>query len=211
MPQQLMLDPSLLLSPRTFALIVEAWQQKELAGTILPPSFGAAALRRELSIRTFNYFGGYRRPSVDPKDISSFVEQSGLLEGSVQGQILPEEFGQRLGEVAKDDLVLRILVDEWLFLTSQSWIASRIRKPFAAFLKAGVVAVEWGGKQIDQIVAKTLKIPPSEMPSALSPGQRVRAAAKWIGVGGSSASALVNPMVAFLIGAATNVFLLLDP
>ena len=51
--------------------------------------------------------------------------------------------------------------------------------------------LKWDGKKLDQVTARTL-IPASEMPPALTAGQRVRAAAKWVGIGGSSATALVS-------------------
>lgn len=211
MPQQLMLDPSLLLSRHSLDLVTQGWQREELSGVTMPPSFSAAAVREELSGRSVNFFGGYSHPA-DPKEVASFIERASLLEGiQPERAELPDDFVRHLGEAARDDLILRILIEEWVFLTSQSWIASRVRRPFAAFLKGGAVAVEWGRKKLDQVTARTLKIPANEMPPALKPGQRVRAAAKWVGVGGSSASALVHPMMGFLIGAVTNVFLLLDP
>jgi hypothetical protein len=211
MPQQLMLDPSLLLSRRSFDLTTQGWQRGELAGATLPPSFGVAAVRGELSGRSLYFFGGYGR-LVELKEVALFVERSGLLQGiQPERRELPEDFVRNLGDAARDDLVLRILLEEWIFLTSQSWIASRVRRPFAAFLKGGAVAVEWGGKKLDQITARTLKIPANEMPTALTPGQRVRAAAKWVAAGGSSVSALVHPMMATFLSATTSVFVLLDP
>ena len=66
MPQQLMLDPSLLLSRRSFDLITQGWQREELDGVTLPRSFSAAAVRGELSERSVNFFGSYARP-VDPR------------------------------------------------------------------------------------------------------------------------------------------------
>jgi hypothetical protein len=209
MPQQLMLDPSLLLSSRTFGLVSQGWQRKELDGTILPPSFGAAAIRGELSRRSLNFFGG-RDPS-DPREVAAFVERSGLLEGiKPERRELPDDFVRHLADAARDDLLLSILIEEWTFLTSRSWIASRLRRPFTAFLQGGAVAVEWGGKRLDEVTARTLKIPVNEMPVALTRGQRVRAAAKWIAVGGSSVSALIHPIAAAVVSTATGVFFLLE-
>jgi len=66
---------------------------------------------------------------VDPKEVASFIDRSGFLEEMQQErEELPDNFVRQLGDVAKDDLVLRILVEEWIFLTSRSWIASRVRR-----------------------------------------------------------------------------------
>lgn len=214
MPHQLMLDPSLLLSRRTLGLVMESWREGELEGAILPPSFAISALHGELSPRSIQLYGETLSLVPELEEIARFVDESGFLtelpEETPRTEV-PAEFDRQLARIARDDLAHRILREEWAFLISRSFLGSRLRRPFNSFLRAGAVAMEWGGKRLDEIAAKTLKIPPEEMPKALTPRKRFRAAAKWIGVGGSSAAAFVEPMSAFFIGAATNVFFLLDP
>ena len=211
MPQDLMLDPSLLLSRDTFALVLQGWERGELIGVTLPQSFAVAAIRGELTDRCIRFYGG-RLPLTDQRILMQFIERSSLIENleDRSGEI-PGNFVRRLATVAQDDLLFRTLQEEWLFLTGHSWVASRIRRPFSAFLRAGAVAIEWGGKKLDQVAARTLKIPATEMPIALTPGQRVRAGAKWVGVAGSSPAALLDPIVGAVASTAAGVFALLDP
>ncbi len=110
-----------------------------------------------------------------------------------------------------EEPVQNVLMEEWEFLTSESWIASRLKRSFSAFLRAGTAAIELGGRGFDSLAAKTLKLPQFEIPKALKPRQRLRAASKWIAVGGSSAAALVHPLPAVLLSATTGLFLLFDP
>ena len=94
----------------------------------------------------------------------------------------------------KDAVVFGVLVEEWLFLTSSCFIASKIKRPFSAFVRACAVAMEWGRDKFDLAAARVPRLPPERLPRPLSPGQRVRAVSKWIAVGGTSVASLCSPM-----------------
>ena len=66
-----------------------------------------------------------------------------------------------------EEPVQNVLMEEWEFLTSESWIASRLKRSFSAFLRAGAAAIELGGRGFDSLAAKTLKVPQFEIPKAL--------------------------------------------
>jgi len=212
MPDRLMIDPSMFLWPDTFPVLIEALNRKELGRVAIPHAF-ASALRDGVLEENFVRFFGPRRGAVTapeilsrftvPELIEEYSPKSFRLEGSV--------FDQRLSEVSGSDLVRRTLVEEWEFLTSESWIISKVRAAFDGFLKSGAVALEVGGNAFDWLAAKSLKIPPERVPDGLNVKQRLRAVAKWIAVGGASATAVVAPPVAVGVGAASGFFLLLDP
>lgn len=82
--------------------------------------------------------------------------------------------------------ILDSLWEEWLFLQEQSWLVSRSRKTFRRFIKSGAVALETSKETFDALAARTLRLPRKDIPKALTSGQRLRASAKWIAVGGSS-------------------------
>jgi hypothetical protein len=122
------------------------------------------------------------------------------------------EFLDVLWHEARDETVLRVLTEEWNFLNTHSWIASRIRRPFSTFVKAGAIAIEGSRQVLDQAVADTLNKGDDGIPPGLQPGDRLRAACKWLAVGGISASAfLSSPALIFVVRAAGAYFLLFDP
>jgi hypothetical protein len=64
-----------------------------------------------------------------------------------------------LETLVSDPLLRSILSEEWAFLQSESWLASKTRKPFDAFIRAGAVAIELNREVFDKLAARTLKIP----------------------------------------------------
>ena len=213
MPDLLMLDPSLFMSRDSFKIVVEGLGNGELKNVRIPSSFASALTKRELTKTVSRFF------SDSQKSLSSREIISGLRAGKVE---LPEsyvnssewrktKFETQLFEAVEDTIARQILMEEWDFLTSQSWIAAKTRKAYDAFLKGGAAALEWGGNKFDYLAAKTLKIPPSSIPDGLKPKQRLRAAAKWIAVGGASASVFLIPPAAFATTAITGYFCIFDP
>ena len=105
-----------------------------------------------------------------------------------------------LGEF-RDPTLASVLQEEWVFLMTSSWILSRLKRPFDAFVRSGANMLQLG-------VRRTLHLPPG-LPVTL--GHWGRAWVKWIAVGGSSATALAAPVMGVPISIVTGVFLLLDP
>lgn len=215
MADDLMLDPSLFLSPEAFPIVLEALREGELKTARIPYTFGAALRDGHFSEGVLRFFGD----SPDPlfaTEITALIENAGVR---VPESYRPEsfklretEFAWQLSEAAGDDAAVRqILIEEWEFLTSSSWITAKTRKTFEAFLKGGAAAIEWGTNKFDFLAAKTLKIPPHQFPNGLKPKQRLRAASKWIAVGGSAAAVLLTPPAALATSAVAGYFMLFDP
>jgi hypothetical protein len=217
MAERLMLDPSLLLSGRTFAIAQAAWQAGQLEGVVLPASFVGAIVEGRLSLQTLRFFRStlerHERVVPDPVTLARFVRQTEVFgsDGTSERPFSDTAFSHHLRSVARDSLVYQILAEEWQFMTSSSWIASRIKRPFSAFVASGAVAVEWGAKMFDHAAAKVLKIPAADMPGPLAIGQRLRFLSKWIAVSGLGVLPLMQPIVATVSGLVAGYFLLFDP
>jgi hypothetical protein len=115
---------------------------------------------------------------------------------------------ERSSQSIEDQLATEIISDEWSFLTSESWLLSKTRRAFDKMVEAGGAAVHLSGRVFDQVVRRTLRKEPGE---PLTPGNRVRAVAKWIAVGGPAILKVVEPISSALVGAASECFLLMDP
>jgi len=118
-----------------------------------------------------------------------------------------EEWSQRFG-----DTVGGILLEEWVFLHSQSWLASRSRKVFDGFIEAGGVALQTGRRLRERILRRVIErtlpnVPPAERNN---PKNAVRALAKWLAVGLPSSFYTLDSMPAGLLSTAAGFFLLLD-
>jgi len=110
----------------------------------------------------------------------------------------------------RDRIIRDILLEEWSFLVGQSWVAARTKKTFTAFRRAGAVVVDFSGQKFDGIVARTLRHDRLPVPTTLTHLDRVRAAAKWIAVGGSPVAGFMDPIIAVVASAGAGVFLLFD-
>jgi len=117
-------------------------------------------------------------------------------------------FYDHLQEWTKDELAAQILFEEWHFLTGQSWIFSKTRQAFDGMVEAGGTAIHMSSKLFDCVVRKTLRKGPDE---PLTPGNRARAAAKWVAVGGPAILSVVEPISGAVSQAASGYFLLVDP
>jgi len=221
-----MLDPSLFLSARTLAVVEAAWDAGELDGVRVPTSFVTAIRDGRLRGRSLEYFAGRRDDRPDLRSLDAFLREH-VTDQGVEIRWPSDSFAARVRKLAKDDLVSEVLGEEWTFLTSESWLASRIKRPFSAYVRAGAVAVEFGRHVFDQLIRegerlgdgarnvieaalrRTLKS--DKIPGPLTPPQKFRAVCKWVAVGGSSASTLIQPLAGTLLTAASGFFLLLDP
>ena len=63
------------------------------------------------------------------------------------------DIAERL-QTSHPGLVGQILFEEWVFLQSHSWIASRTKRVFSTFIREGAVAIEAGRRSYDQAAAR---------------------------------------------------------
>lgn len=200
-------DPSLLLIPQSSEALLSAIRigdpRLEPFKFLVSKAFAEALRDVEKNISMLRYFGP-KGEMVDLRYLRNVIEQGQLLvpfRPEVVSEDL-EEFQFRLVQILKDSTVASILQEEWALLQSQSWMIARVRKPFAAFTKAGAVVLEVSREAFDVAVRRTLRAPQA---SIVSRADKLRAVAKWIAVAGSSVSALMNPLVGILGGLASVV------
>jgi hypothetical protein len=214
MADDLLLDPSLFLSRSAFPIVLDALKHGELKTARIPNRFSGALRDGLFSDGVSRFFADSQEP-LSAKDIMRRIQNEGVdfpkAYDPSSFRLKGTEFDMQLSEFVGDETVRQILIEEWEFLTSQSWIAAKSKRAFDAFLKGGAAAVEWGTNKFDYLAARTLKIKPEEIPDGLKPKQRLRAAAKWIVVGGSSASALLAPLAAAAGAAVAGYFMIFDP
>lgn len=210
---QVMLDPSLLLTSRSLRRVTDALIGAQPGSVTVPSSFWRAFRARELPQQMATFFGATREalesaqfvqavaalPSLVPYALVERTDQSGRLSSD-------------LAHLVSDELIVQTLMEEWEFLNRHSWLVSRIKRPFATFVRAGAVAIEGGRHVLDRAMARTLKKSDQDIPNGLAPHDRLRAACKWLAVGGTSATVFVNPAVlAALLTFSANCFFLFDP
>jgi hypothetical protein len=101
-------------------------------------------------------------------------------------------------------LVAEILADEWAFLQSHSWALSKLHFPLDRFRDAGAAVLEYGRKLREEMIG--VVIPERGAPPAVTRTLLIKAAAKWLIVGGAGAgSSLLGPIGAGLIGSGVAV------
>ncbi len=105
-------------------------------------------------------------------------------------------------------LTAEIVNDELNFLFQESWVISKIKRPFNTIADKGCLFLQVSAKMFDHLVAKTLK---EEDNIVITNAHRLRGLAKWIDVGGSSLAQSFVPAFAMTAGLAAGYFLLIDP
>jgi hypothetical protein len=165
----------------------------------LAPFLGVS--REEADLTFLRYLREDRRLSLEVYRGRTNSEHLSYSEGA-------RAFKDVLAENVGDKLVAEILFEEWLFLTSNSWLFSRTRRAFDEMAQAGGTAVHVSRQLFEQVIRKTLKIAGDK---DLTPCDRLRAGAKWIAVGGPPVVALLNPLAGALAASVTGCILLMDP
>jgi hypothetical protein len=188
-------------------------------------------LVRQIS-RTFSVSAG----SIDLKLMREFIESPPFEEFvrpfRTESATRTEAYRQLLlKEVPEDDAwAYEIVAEEWEFLTTHSWLFAKTRAIYDRMINAGAnalyvtkekleQAIDAAGEGVhsfghemlrgsDRVVRRTLKKGPHHN---VSPNDRVRTLAKWVAVGGSAATALINPAVGAVGGTVGGLFLLYDP
>ena len=193
MAERVMLDPSLFTSFRTLRVIRAAVNSGELENVLVPASFLSALQRGMFSERALMYFGASRNAMADLRNIPGFLPELLSLPRHEASAVQPTtEFQRELYAIAENYDIFQSFNEEWTFLNSESWITARTRRSFGSFIRAGAIGIEAGRKIFNEIIARTLKLSPENLPSVFTSKQKVRAAMKWVAVGGGSASVLLQ-------------------
>lgn len=108
----------------------------------------------------------------------------------------------------ESEWITQIVFEQWEFLTTQSWLYAKVRRAFDHMIEAGATAVEVSKKRMEKAIRTTVKKDPALDVTAKD---AARAVAKWVAVGGSSTSSLIEPVTGAVVSAAAGMFLLYDP
>lgn len=212
-PENVLIDPSLLVDEQTLERITGYMRQQRLDSQkekfFVPLKFVQILSEAERNLKDILFFANAAK-MVDLKKLRTELQTEQISNFAVLESYKEENsyFYTSLLEETKSEIVSEILFEEWVFLQQKSWIISRIKKSFTYFVKAGSVSIEMGKRTFNLGVKKTLKKDPKNI---LTNADRLRSLAKWIAVGGSSASALYDPIAGAIGGVAAGFFLLIDP
>ena len=179
----LMVDPSLLLRPWTVDDVRDG----------LPASVSATffELARDGALPD-PVLASFGPRGVDRREVAELARGRWFAaRGLEPHRAGPEE---ALPLEVRDPVVRAILLDEWSFLQRGSWLASRIRRPFTAFVRGGAAAIELPNEALDAR---------GDLPGVLEPERRLRVATSWLalGVGASMLDALTAELPAPVAGA----------
>jgi hypothetical protein len=237
MAERAMLDVSMLAHRGTLQRIFRLARQKPeaLAGLCISQAFFALVEKRggsdrDLIKRISRYF--MLPPSmIDLKLMRAFFKTRGfkyLEKYSSEREKIRSEY--QVGQVIEDSEIARVVMEEWQFLMTHSWLFAKTRAIYEHIINAGGKAIyttkQKLGKAIestkqaaqgaikstqeiaDRLINRTLKKPAG---NELSPNDRVCAMGKWIAVGGAGATSLMLPLLGAAVGVAAGMFLLYDP
>lgn len=229
METKILLDPSLLLTKNNFKNTFDyarAYSKRYEGFRFYYPSSLLDLITREWvkPDETDIKFFLQKAEPVELKVLRSFFEThsdvihafsptpENISKYSSKYEALWEELDYR-GELPdkQDRHLCNILFEQLIFLEEESWMVSRIKKTFNRFIATGTVCVQYSRRAVDTLIYRTIR-KSKEQNEILSNVDRLRALGKWIAVGGSSASSLINPAVAaVLVPAALGYFMLFDP
>lgn len=185
-----LIDPSMLLSMRR----VEAMQQLELfEGAVISRAFYEGLAERDVS--------GWL-PFADRRErIPLRLDLMQLLEPCIKFSYSDEESVPEGISIVRDRLLAsrvpasEALADEWVYLTTHSWVVAARRALLAALHRAGAATAEYGGRLAHELISAV--IPDAHLPSRLTRHVVLKAGIKWIiTASGSAALAAVPPGIA---------------
>ena len=214
MASQLLLDPSILMTRRGLESVSSLWANRRPVDVWIPESFAITIHDGNANdLEQLYRFFGRRKTSPSRDMLTEFLllTQNHQWKVSEKDRDILPEFKAVLYSQAKNRLVADILFEEWMFLRTQSWIASRTKRVFKAFIRAGAASVELGRQGLEKVVARTLKISTEEPPPILTKGRVLKTATKWIAVGGLGVVTQLKGLELALGSAAVGSFFLLDP
>jgi len=148
---------------------------------------------------------------IDGNTALQFIKESERRQSLNRYRHIPTEPGNMYAEFSipqESEWITQIVFEEWGFLTTQSWLLAKVRKPFDHMIEAGATAIEISKKTMEKAIRTTVKKDPT---LDLSFKDKAVAVAKWVAVGGSSASSLIEPVTGAVISFAAGMFLLYDP
>jgi hypothetical protein len=217
MPNEVMLETSLLLHRDSANYLLALVRTTgTLEAVVSERLLEVASSEPNVLIRLAPVLEISREATVDAAVLRQLAQE---MRQAVQTYRIPENpntwydggsrpFTDALEEFTQDSLLTQILYEEWYFMVTESWLFSKTRRAFDAMVHAGGTAIQLSQRSFDLLVRRTLKKAPNE---PLTPSNRVKAAAKWIAVGGPAILSAIEPVSAAIASATSGYFLLVDP
>ncbi len=181
LPVRLMVDPSFLFSEDGLAWLED--DETVLTGITVPGTF-MEWLRGERDLDESLFVAPDDLETVGERRDRLFAVLRGVEEFRSEALTLDEAEAVRLALLASGDPLAELYADEWSFLQSQSSMIAKLRHPLDAFRDAGAVIVEFGRRAGRHFVEEV--IPAEHVPAVLTRGLMVKAAVKWIIIGGAA-------------------------
>jgi len=193
-------------------------------------------LRPDDLVRQISHYFAVPRRMIDVELMREFIGSPPFRE-LVQlyrsdGGTRTQEYRRRLLEDMRenDGWAYEIVLEEWEFLMTQSWLFAKTRAIYDRIINAGADALYVTKEKLEQViegvtegvkdtghaimrgsdrvVRRTLK---KSSHHKVSPNDRVRTIGKWVALGGGAATALINPAVGALGATVGGMFMLYDP
>ena len=223
------LDPSLILAPRRETTAATLDLVQRLSGPesefsfYLPWSFYGALIDRERLTAVLLHVGRFFNVPTREDDLGELLDQLEQGRGMLADLVTPFDARERIEKYEwlydsfaepliashgpAGGLLASILLEEWVFLDTHSWMVSRVKKPFQKFIDAGFPCLQFGKTTVKLLLEKTVK----KDYETIDRLDKLRAFGKWTAVGGAFVAPFFAPLAASFVGGIPAVFLLFDP
>jgi len=210
--RNVLIEPSLLIAEKTCSKIISAVNSlRDDYEFYIPSKFLNLIYHEEYFVEEILFFRNGSR-IIDIRHLKEILLKNEKLFRPYKVSLKEKEkhgfFYDHLRKEVMRDIISDVLFEEWVFLQEQSWIISRIKKPFIYFVKAGGAAIEIGNRTLKLAVRKSLKKGKDDL---ITNADKLRVAAKWIAASGSPFLSFINPAIGVIGSAVAGFFLLIDP
>jgi polyhydroxyalkanoate synthesis regulator phasin len=208
MEDKMMIDASMILHRDTLNQMIGLSQADALGGFYISNTL--FNLIKEKRLNSIARQIGIYPPWIDSGAIYKFVisEMNSSKISRYECKKQHDSFYENLVKLTDNKDIAQIYLEEWEFLTTNSWLVSKGRDVFDKIVEAGATSLQVSKNTFDEMVRITLK---KERGVELSPNDRIKATSKWIAVGGSVLTDLIPQFPKMVINAAAGIFLLCDP
>jgi hypothetical protein len=194
-----MLDPSTLLGDEGFDWLRE---EPDLSRFVIPQHLiDQLNHDAEYTKRDESLFGPL--PEGDDRNsLTSYLLKMTPFDSRkhVDFEQLPQGARDVANHLRESDSVLA--AEEWLYLTTHSWLGARSERVFSAFRNAGAASVVVGRGVLEKVVKRALRLP-EDTPDVLSPRLLTKTGIKFLAVGGPIiAPLLLQPVTLAALGIA---------
>jgi hypothetical protein len=218
-----LLDPSLIVAASSLENTIKYFSELK-DGDIsfsIPESFDKLVKSRDFNVEHPIYkFSLLNAKPSRLEDIYGFVEEYSHLIGFFKpSDSQLEKYNDYFRELSElrvypfefyDMNIAGLLYEEFIFLQENSYVVSRIKKPFAKLIDAGAVCIQYGRNVTDRLIRTTVR----KDEEIITNVDRLRSLGKWIAVGGDVLLPYFEPHIALTklgVLLLTNFFLLYDP